>query len=38
MKKRVTIKDIAIEAGVSTGTVHRAIYGKKASVKKRKKE
>lgn len=29
MKKRVTIKDIAIEAGVSTGTVHRAIYGKK---------
>ena len=29
MEKRVTIKDIAQEAGVSTGTVHRAIYGKK---------
>lgn len=29
MEKRVTIKDIAEEAGVSTGTVHRAIYGKK---------
>lgn len=29
MKKRVTIRDIANEAGVSTGTVHRAIYGKK---------
>ena len=29
MRKRVTIKDIAEEAGVSTGTVHRAIYGKK---------
>ncbi|MGN0994339.1 MAG: LacI family DNA-binding transcriptional regulator, partial [Butyricicoccus sp.] len=29
MQKRVTIKDIAEEAGVSTGTVHRAIYGKK---------
>lgn len=29
MEKRVTIRDIAIEAGVSTGTVHRAIYGKK---------
>ncbi len=26
---RVTIKDIAQEAGVSTGTVHRALYGKK---------
>lgn len=29
MEKRVTIKNIAEEAGVSTGTVHRAIYGKK---------
>ncbi len=29
MGKRITIKDIAAEAGVSTGTVHRAIYGKK---------
>ncbi len=29
MPGRVTIKDIATEAGVSTGTVHRAIYGKK---------
>ena len=29
MKSRVTIKDIAAEAGVSTGTVHRALYGKK---------
>ena len=29
MEKRVTIRDIAAEAGVSTGTVHRAIYGKK---------
>lgn len=29
MGKRVTIKDIAAEAGVSTGTVHRALYGKK---------
>lgn len=29
MEKRVTIKDIAAEAGVSTGTVHRALYGKK---------
>ncbi len=29
MGKRVTIRDIAEEAGVSTGTVHRAIYGKK---------
>lgn len=29
MGKRVTIKDIAQEASVSTGTVHRAIYGKK---------
>ena len=28
-KHRVTIKDIAQEAGVSTGTVHRALYGKK---------
>lgn len=29
MEKRLTIRDIAKEAGVSTGTVHRAIYGKK---------
>lgn len=29
MEKRVTIKDIAQEVGVSTGTVHRALYGKK---------
>jgi LacI family transcriptional regulator len=29
MEKRITIRDIAAEAGVSTGTVHRAIYGKK---------
>lgn len=29
MDKRVTIKDIARELGVSTGTVHRALYGKK---------
>lgn len=29
MDRRVTIKDIAAEAGVSTGTVHRALYGKK---------
>lgn len=29
MEHRVTIKDIAVEAGVSTGTVHRALYGKK---------
>ena len=25
----MTIKEIAAEAGVSTGTVHRALYGKK---------
>ena len=29
MEHRVTIKEIAAEAGVSTGTVHRALYGKK---------
>lgn len=29
MEKRITIRDIAAEVGVSTGTVHRAIYGKK---------
>lgn len=29
MAKNITIKDIAQKAGVSTGTVHRAIYGKK---------
>ena len=29
MDKRVTILDIAKKAGVSTGTVHRAVYGKK---------
>ena len=29
MKKKVTIRDIAQEIGVSTGTVHRAIYGNK---------
>lgn len=29
MEKRVTIKEIAAEAGVSTGTVHRALNGKK---------
>lgn len=29
MEKHVTIRDIAAEMGVSTGTVHRAIYGKK---------
>ena len=29
MGNRVTMKDIAEEASVSTGTVHRAIYGKK---------
>lgn len=29
MEKRVTIQDIAAEAGVSTGTVHRALKGKK---------
>lgn len=29
MKKQVTIREIAAEAGVSTGTVHRAIRGKK---------
>lgn len=29
MEKHVTIRDIASELGVSTGTVHRAIYDKK---------
>lgn len=29
MEKRKTIKDIAQELGVSTATVHRALYGKK---------
>lgn len=29
MPGRVTIKDIALLAGVSSGTVHRALYGKK---------
>lgn len=29
MAGRVTIKDIALLAGVSSGTVHRALYGKK---------
>lgn len=29
MEKNVTIKTIAQEVGVSTGTVHRALYGKK---------
>lgn len=28
MEKRATIKDIAEQAGVSAGTVHRALYGK----------
>lgn len=28
-KRRITIKDIAEQAGVSSGTVHRALYGKK---------
>ena len=27
-KKDVTIHDVAAAAGVSTGTVHRALYGK----------
>ena len=36
MEHRVTIKEIAAEAGVSTGTiVHRALYGKKGLPSKR---
>lgn len=29
MEQHITIREIAAEAGVSTGTVHRALYGKK---------
>lgn len=38
MKKRVTIQDIATEAGVSVGSVHRTVYGKKGVSEKQRKK